>query len=447
MRGHSSDSANAGRVARLLAGGALDAALRDAHQYTAALLAAIGRSRSTLAHGWTVPRLPTINPPLWEYGHLAWFAEWWTLRDAAPAGNRDDGAWVARRPSSLRDADRWFDSARVAHDTRWTLDLPAAADIAAYVGTVGEEVARRLAQHDGGGDDAALYPYRLALFHEDMHGEALTCLCQALDYPAPDVVDASPTTVAHDAGSVAVAATRFVRGLADDAGFVFDNERRAMPVDLALFSIDRDCVTNEAFRAFVDAGGYRDARWWPGEAGRWRATHAVDHPLRWRRGHPNAGPHDGPDDDPRAEWRLRWFGAWLPLPLDAPVCHVNAFEAEAYCRWAGRRLPREAEWECAAVAASDADAVTPQAAPANSADDAPFRWGRAVWEWTADAFEPYPGFTPDRYREYSAPWFGSHRAVRGASFATRARMRHPRYRNFYTPDRNDLFVGFRTCAP
>ena len=124
--------------------------------------------------------------------------------------------------------------------------------------------------------------------------------------------------------------------------------------------------------------------------------------------------------------------AWRPLAPDAPVCHVNAFEAEAYCRWAGRRLPRESEWE--------------HAATRHGRDDGAFRWGRAVWEWTADPFLPYPGFVPDRYREYSAPWFGTHRAVRGGSFATHPWMRHPRYRNFYTPERSDLFIGFRTCG-
>jgi iron(II)-dependent oxidoreductase len=119
--------------------------------------------------------------------------------------------------------------------------------------------------------------------------------------------------------------------------------------------------------------------------------------------------------------------ASVPLAADRPVCHVNAFEEEAYCRWAGRRLPKEAEWEYAA---------------ANELID----WGGAVWEWLSDPFVPYPGFAADRYLEYSAPWFHTHRCVRGGSFVTRARMHHPRYRNFYLPDRSDIFVGFRSCA-
>jgi EgtB-related family protein len=137
------------------------------------------------------------------------------------------------------------------------------------------------------------------------------------------------------------------------------------------------------------------------------------HPLRWRR----VADH----------WQHRWFGEWKPLPLDAPVCHVNAHEAQAYCRWANRRLPGEAEWERAATLGL-------------------IEWGGAVWEWTADAFAPYPGFSADRYRDYSRPWFHTHRSVRGGSLVTQPRMHLPRYRNFYVPERADIFVGFRTCA-
>ena len=140
----------------------------------------------------------------------------------------------------------------------------------------------------------------------------------------------------------------------------------------------------------------------------------VDHPQRWRR----AG--DG-------RWQARWFDRWQPLALDAPVVHVNAWEAEAYCRWAKCRLPSAAEWECAAR-------------------DPRFRWGGSVWEWTADPFLAYPGFAAGPYADYSRPWFGDHRELRGGSFATQARLHHPAYRNFFTPERSDVFAGFRTAA-
>ncbi|MEO8938840.1 MAG: selenoneine synthase SenA [Burkholderiaceae bacterium] len=416
MRTQTIGEENAGTDARRLGPQALDAALVDAHRRTTAILADLDGCRSAIANGWDVPLRATINPPLWELGHLAWFAEWWTLRDAQPVTHGDPTSpWLAQRPSLLADADRWFDSARVAHDTRWTLDLPSRARVERYVADVLDRVRERLA-HEADDDDA-LYAYRLVLFHEDMHGEALTCLRQTLDYPAPSTIAATLPPVI-DAGPLSIAGGPHTSGTMGQAGFTFDNERGIATGILEPFTIDRSCVSNRDYLAFVEADGYRDARLWPGNAGRWRSTHPSPHPAHWRR-------------DVDGRWQQRWFGNWYALPLDTPICHVNAFEAEAWCLWSGRRLPREAEWESVA---------------SGSEPDSPFRWGDAVWEWTADPFEPYPGFVPDRYREYSAPWFGSHRVVRGASFATHRRMRHARYRNFYTPDRSDLFVGFRSCS-
>jgi EgtB-related family protein len=124
-------------------------------------------------------------------------------------------------------------------------------------------------------------------------------------------------------------------------------------------------------------------------------------------------------------WIERRFNEWRPVNLDEPVRHVDWNEAQAWCRWAKRRLPTEAEWQRACM-------------------ESGFHWGR-VWEWTASTFEPYPGFSADPYRDYSAPWFGTHKVLRGASFTTPKRLARPGFRNFYTPDRADVFVGFRTC--
>ena len=127
------------------------------------------------------------------------------------------------------------------------------------------------------------------------------------------------------------------------------------------------------------------------------------------------------------EWQERWFGRWQPLDPAATAVHVNAWEAEAYCRWAGRRLPSAAEWEYAAR-------------------EPRFHWGKSVWEWTADPFLPYPGFVAGPYADYSRPWFGDHRELRGGSFASHERLHSPRYRNFFTPERADVFAGFRSAA-
>ncbi|KAF3996182.1 ergothioneine biosynthesis protein EgtB [Glaciimonas immobilis] len=390
-----------GIVARRINQFALDDAFVDAHCRIWATLADLTPSQ------WQVPYDPGINPPLWEYGHVAWFTERWVLRDAY-ANQR--GEFVASRPSLLADADRWFDSMRVAHQDRWHLDLPPLAEIRDYVDTVQQGVRARLATVQD--TDQALYFFRLALFHEDMHGEALACMRQTMDYPLPAPL--LMPSIERDAGDVVIGGETFAMGSSVGDGFAFDNEKWAHEIQIAPFHIDPQCVSNGAFAEFVAAGGYRDARWWSAEGMAWLKRTGLTKPLRWRK-----SPHDG--------WEQRWFGQWVLLPLDAAVCHVNLYEAKAFCRWSGRRLPTEAEWEYAA----SHDLI---------------RWGGAVWEWTADPFEPYPGFTPDPYQEYSAPWFHTHRAVRGGSFATSDRMHHPRYRNFFLPHRNDIFSGFRTCA-
>ena len=391
-----------GIAARTSGKPALDSALADAHRHTWSIL------RDLTPEQWRVPYDPGINPPLWEYGHVAWFTEWWILREAY---NDERGETLPRRPSLLESADRWFNSGKVAHTDRWQLDLPPLDEIREYAGAVLERVLARLSTEDD--TRAALYPYQLALFHEDMHGEALTYMRQTLNYSPHDT--ARLPELKGQRGEIAVDGGSFALGSRPDDGFVFDNEKWAHPIAIARFRIDRQCVSNAAFARFVDAGGYRGERWWSDAGREWLRASGLAQPARWRR----AGD--------TGSWEQRWFGRWLPLAADRPVCHVNAFEVEAYCRWAGRRLPTEAEWEYAA---------------ANELID----WGGSVWEWLADPFEPYPGFTADRYLEYSAPWFHTHRCVRGGSFVTRARMHHPRYRNFYLPHRSDIFVGFRTCA-
>jgi len=392
-----------GDAARRINKFGLDAAFADAHRRTWAILQDLSPSQ------WQVRYDPGINPPLWEYAHVAWFTEHWVLRDPHPGAG---GRLVASLPSMLDNADRFFDSSRVPHTDRWKLALPPLGEVRGYVAAVLERARASLAAADD--TDQALYFFRLALFHEDMHAEALTYMRQTLDYPSHAALGVP--AVLPNSGSTGAQGETFQMGLPEGNGFVFDNEKWAHPVRVDAFHIDRDCVSNAAFAAFVADGGYRDPLWWSDAGLAWLQQSGSAHPARWR-----------PTPDTPGQWELRWFGAWVPLVPDQSVCHVNAFEAEAYCRWAGKRLPTEAEWEFAATH----DMI---------------RWGGAVWEWTADPFEPYAGFSPDPYQEYSAPWFRTHRSVRGGSFATHARMQHPRYRNFYLPHRSDMFVGFRCCA-
>ena len=339
-----------------------------------------------------VPCLAIVNPPLWELGHVAWFQEKWVLCHAA-------------RQAALRDdADALYDSAAIPHDTRWNLPLPDRAETLAYLRDVEQRVLALVAQ--GAADR---YFVQLSVFHEDMHFEAMAFARQTLGRAAPPLSISSPDGVAPVAEDAQLAGGTFSLGARPDAPFVFDNEKWAHLVRLDPFAIARAPVSQARFAEFVEDGGYRRRGLWTDDGWRWRVAAGADRPAYWdRRG---------------GGWHRREFDRWIALEPQRPMTHVCWFEAGAWCRWAGRRLPTEAEWETAADA---------------------FAWGD-VWEWTASDFLPYPGFAPDPYREYSQPWFGSHKVLRGGSFATPRRLLSKTFRNFYTPDRRDPWAGFRTC--
>ena len=371
----------------------LRAWLAEAHKLTGVLTQFIESASPA------VPMLEIVNPPLWELGHIAWFQEFWLHRG---------GDFAA--PSMLRGADRWYDSARVAHATRWSLDLPDAEATRAYVEAVYERTQALLDRDPL--SDARAYFAQLAIFHQDMHNEAFCYMWQTLAYPMPV---AWPEAGASSAVDIEIPTGTIALGAVPGSGFVFDNEKWAHEARLPAFAIARRAVSNAEYRAFVDDGGYARRELWSDAGWTLRDRLALAHPRYWRR----VG--DG--------WSVRRFDRWLPLAAHAPVMHVSWHEAQAYCAWAGRRLPSEAEWECAAASHSDR-----------------FDCGR-VWEWTASRFGPYPGFSADPYKEYSAPWFAEeHRVLRGGSFATPPRLLRTTWRNFYTPERADMFCGFRTCA-
>jgi iron(II)-dependent oxidoreductase len=340
------------------------AELRSAREWTRRVVDDLGGEREL------GPRLAIVNPPRWEVGHVGWFQEWWCLRDA-----REE------RASILPNADRLYNSATVAHDTRWDLPLPSFRDTLAYR----DEVTDRLIGRVRSGD-AEPYFVQLAVRHEDMHAEAFHYTRHTLGYPSPD--ERKAPRPAGAAGDAAYPGGPFRLGSRPDDGFVFDNEKWSHPVVLAPFRIARRCVTNAEYAEFVQAGGTP--------------------PRYWRDG------------------MQRRFDRWIERAPEEPVMHVSWHEAQEYCRFAGRRLPTEAEWEHAAVNAVEGIGQ--------------------VWEWTSSEFLPYPGFVRDPYKEYSEPWFATHKVLRGGSFATPARIARPRFRNFYTPERADMFVGFRTCA-
>jgi ergothioneine biosynthesis protein EgtB len=297
----------------------LAAYLQDARDYTLTLFNLF--QSAGLDDLSRVPYLPIINPPLWELGHLVWFAEWFVLRDA-PAGDME----MAQRPSILPAGDRWFDSSRVAHRSRWSLDLPATAVIKHYAHDVLNLILARLAKLPN--DAQALYPYRLALAHEDMHGEAFAYTLQTLGLASsPQFATRTPALPpAHD---LSFTGGTFISGSPDNAEFVFDNEKWAHPVILPAFSIASTLVTNAQYKDFMRAGGYQNLQLWD-EAGRaWLATTQRTAPRYWQQ----AG----------EQWQCARFGRLIELAADEAVRHISLHEAQAYCRWAKTRFPTEAE--------------------------------------------------------------------------------------------------------
>ena len=391
---------------------------------------------------------PIMSPLVWDLAHVGNYEELWLVRAVAGAPALD--------PS----LDDLYDAFRHPRKNRPSLPLLGPAETRRYISRVREralDVLDRADLESGGRLTGEGFVYRMVVQHEHQHDETMLATLQLMDGDgyrplAPPPPSGSKVTPAE----VLVPAGPFVMGTDTDPS-AYDNESPAHQVELEAFGIDTAPVSNQSYQEFVDDGGYADRRWWSPEGWSWREEAGLAHPQFWER-------------DGSGRWWRRRFGWHEPVPPDEPVQHVCWYEAEAYTRWAGKRLPTEAEWEKAASWTpegvkrrwpwGDRDPSESTAnlgqrhfgpAPIGAYPAGASGWGAHqmvgdVWEWTASEFEAYPGFSSFPYREYSDAFFGSgYKVLRGGSWATSPLAARATFRNWDNPIRRQIFVGFR-CA-
>jgi gamma-glutamyl hercynylcysteine S-oxide synthase len=392
-----------------------------------------------------------MSPPVWDIAHVANYEEQWLLR-ALGASAASDGS-----------LDALYDAFRHPRASRATLPLLDVSEALSYAARVRSQTLSHLETLKESGEPSRLleggFVYGMVAQHEQQHIETLLATFQLVTRvalrPPEGLHRARLTPLPRSVSSeVLVPAGPVVLG--SDDPWAYDNERPVHRVTLPDFLLDRTPVTNADFLRFMDDGGYRRPALW-NQAG-WK--HCLEaplaHPAYWRR--------DG------GGWQRRRFGLWEPLPPDEPVAHVCWYEADAYARWLGKRLPTEAEWEKAACwTPAGSTATWPWGETAPSAETANL-WPVAghpldvgsfprgvsacgalgligdVWEWTASDFQPYPGFEAFPYREYSEVFFGTdYKVLRGGSWATAPVAVRCSFRNWDLPIRRQIFSGFR-CA-
>jgi gamma-glutamyl hercynylcysteine S-oxide synthase len=419
------------------------AALTEARERTLALVADIGDEDLERVHS------TLMSPLVWDLGHIAAFEDLWLVHR------------LGGEPMLRGDLAEVYDAFETPRAGRGELPFLRPTPAREYLDTVRQRAIVALKRH-GVGD--RLIP-ELIIRHEHQHNETML---QTLELarlrgfePEPPVpagwgglADQHPTHTGLEL--VEVEGGEFTIGAGNDR-FAYDNERPRHRAVVPDYRIGRTPITNGAWLTFVTGGGYERREWWSPEGWAWRRDHDITRPQGWTA-------------DLRSQWRL---GRLVPLAADHPVVHISWFEADAFARAHAVRLPTEAEWERAATWDPGRGAALPYpwgeeppvpGVHANvdqlSGGTAPAgRWSAGaapsgclgmlgdVWEWTSTRFRGYPGFVAYPYREYSEVFFGGdYRVLRGGSWATRARVVSPTFRNWDYPQRRQIFAGVRIAA-
>ncbi|GAA3198064.1 ergothioneine biosynthesis protein EgtB [Actinocorallia longicatena] len=382
---------------------------------------------------------PLMSPLVWDLAHVGNYEELWLLREAhgiAPL-----------RP----EIDTLYDAFEHPRASRPALPLLPPAEARSYIRTVRNKVLDAL---DGLGPHNR-FLYEMVIQHEHQHDETMLATHQLRTLAAPFTEPAGvPGEIVPFAPETLVPGGPFVMGTSDDPA-AYDNEKPAHRVDVPGYLIDTVPVTNGAYQAFIEAGGYDDPRWWAPEGWAWRRSREIGAPAFWFK---------------EGVWLRRRFGTVEEVPPDEAVQHVCWYEADAYARWAGRRLPTEREWEKAARWNPETqrsqrypwgDTFEPGRANLGQirlrpSEAGSFSEGASpsgvrqligdVWEWTSTDFRGYPGFRSYPYKEYSEVFFGKdYKVLRGGSWATDATASRGTFRNWDYPIRRQIFAGFRTA--
>ncbi|MEE9327276.1 MAG: SUMF1/EgtB/PvdO family nonheme iron enzyme [Cocleimonas sp.] len=437
-------------------------AFKNTHQKITALINTLN------ADELDIPFHPGVNPPIWEIGHAAFFYEEFILKAL-------DGEQKSYDPAM----DDTWDSFQIDHKDRWLSGaIPSLKKTLEYVNHIFNAVLTRI--EDNELTDADLYFYKYAIFHQNMHIESLIWARQTSgfskmlfdSFQIKELPEAD--TEINPSSDAEIPSGKYLIGMPADSkqfpqnDFAFDNEKPWFEVELESFNISKTLVSNKEFLAFVNDGGYQNEKHWSFAGKKWLKTkrntaippeekmQLPAHPIYWLY-------EDG-------QWTERLFDQWKPLVDEYPVTHVSFWEVEAYCNWAGRRLPTEYEWEVAALGNRKGQAIRyfpwGNNMDANKVDmdgelmaqvpvtaypegDSVFGCRQmlgTVWEWTSSQYLPYDGFTMDMYVYMSTLQFGYHKTTKGGSCATSSILIRGSYRQAYFPTRTDVYVGFRTCA-